>query len=458
MSRGGRFGGRSRLLALSAILMLSGCVASGTRRPAYVPSSADRPGAASAPGRRESAAARVLEAALSKATLRVEDLLLIADHRNPEIAAARAQIGVSAGRLWQAELYPNPTVSFGAENIPTRNTSLGRSENTVSITQPIILGGRRRAAIDAADDERLRDILRLDDVRRQVLGEVRATVLQLVFVDEAQRIEDDLIRLAQQTHAIATDRFSEGAAPESESLRSRVELERLRLSRRIRTQECDRAAARLRTLIGDLELPPGRIDGRLPAVSGELDLRTLLRSVERDHPRITAAEHNLDAAVHRIEVAEAARIPDLGVRMAYGHNGELGGDIFEAGIELEIPLFNRNQGRIVEARHQAIRARQDLIRVRRALSEQVTAAHARFIEAQDRARTFSNTIVPAAEKALSQTRDGYQAGRQGLIEILDAQRTLSRARLGRIEALRGLGTAEAELIGLLGPLQRENRR
>lgn len=452
---------RSRRLAagvvvLASAFLLSGCVGSGVWRPDYARSfSDDRPTDATEP---RDQAKNELQLLAEKPQLLLEDVLRLADLKNPDIASARAQIGVSAGRLWQAELYPNPTLSLEAESIATRNPSLGRSENTISITQPIIIGGRRRAAIEAASAERLRDIVKVDDVRRRVLGDVRSVFLELLFLANAERLGDELIELARQTHAVAVARFEERAAPESESLKSQVELERLQLARRSRAHQRSRTLRRLHALLGDDALAAERLVGDLPTEFSPLNLSSLLAAVERDHPRILAAKKDVDAALHRFDSVEAARVPDLGLRFAYGHDGDLGEDIFEAGIEMEIPLFNRNQGRIVEARYEAIKARQRLVAVRAALAADVAAAHADYLEAQDQAQTFARSIIPAAEKALSQARDGYQAGRQSFLDILDAQRTLSEARFSQLEGRMTGGLAQAKLIGLLGPLNKENSR
>ena len=59
--------------------------------------------------------------------------------------------------------------------------------------------------------------------------------------------------------------------------------------------------------------------------------------------------------------------------------------------------------------------------------------------------------MPAAERAFSQAQEGYRAGRTGLLDLLDAQRTLTRARLALLEALKDLNIARARLWKIVGP-------
>ncbi len=73
----------------------------------------------------------------------IDDLLQAAERFHPRIAEARAAIGVAAGETWQAILYPNPSLEFGAEEIPLSAGGLTQSKTTIGVLQPIIVSGRR---------------------------------------------------------------------------------------------------------------------------------------------------------------------------------------------------------------------------------------------------------------------------------------------------------------------------
>ncbi|WP_164709057.1 TolC family protein, partial [Pseudomonas viridiflava] len=64
---------------------------------------------------------------------------------NPDLAAARWEIGVAEGERQQAGLMPNPVASWEAEDTrsETRTT-------TVMLSQALELGGKRGARIEAA--------------------------------------------------------------------------------------------------------------------------------------------------------------------------------------------------------------------------------------------------------------------------------------------------------------------
>ncbi len=438
----------SLICSCGLLLSETGCVATGFRRPEYarVPHGDVVQAADGEELREESGRLATLKA---KDNLDLEELLYLADRKNPEIAAARNQVGVATGNLWQAELYPNPRLTFEAENIPTESLSLGRSENSVAIRQPLIIGGRRKAAIRAASAARLRDIVRLDGKRRRILGAVRTAYFELLYLAESEALHLELLELASQTLATAQARFEERAAPESEKLKARVETERLKLSRRRRGYERGRVLTRLESLIG-MEFSKGRISGKLPQSHHSPSFELLWQKVEKQHPQIIAAEKEIDVAVHRIEQFEAERLPDVRLRLAYGQLGETDDTFVEAGLSFPLPLFNRNQGKIMAARHQLAIARNEAQSVGNNLRNELASAYADFAAAQDQVESFKHSIIPAATKALSQVRDGYQAGRQSFLDTLDAQRTLSEARLAHIQGLRDWNIAYAKLISIVG--------
>ncbi len=59
-------------------------------------------------------------------------------------------------------------------------------------------------------------------------------------------------------------------------------------------------------------------------------------------------------------------------------------------------------------------------------------------------------VIPSSEEALGFARDGYARGAFSYIDVLEAQRALSEARLRRIAALRSYHRALASLERLSG--------
>jgi len=432
-------------------LVITGCVSTGVRTPDYA-SGLNGTDAGMSFARADESSSRKAEiqVLLKKAEIGLEDLLRIAELNNPEMRAAWNDVGAAAGRAWQAELYPNPSLEFEAEGIPANEVGLGRSENKVAIVQPLILGGRRSAAISAAAAEHDARSLLVQSKLREVQSELQRIHVELVYLKQAIALHSELGDIAQETLRVAKTRFGAKAAPESEMIKSQIDVHELELGRRRLERLPTASSEQLTSLLGGVRVPVETIGGRLPRELPELDIHRLQVAVRERHPAVLAANRDVEAANWRIDQAKAERIPDVGVRLAYGRDAATDEDFVEAGISIPLPLFNRNQGRILESRHIASKAKSDAESLVNNLLSELAMSHASYMIARDEVKTLQKQIVPAAEKAFQQAKEGYQAGKIGFLDLLDAQRTLTRGQLSLLESVKDMNVARANLWKIVG--------
>lgn len=386
-----------------------------------------------------------------KTEIGLDDLLRIAELNNPEVQAAWEKAGAAAGRAWQAELYPNPSIELEAEDIPADNVGLSRSENKVAIVQPLIVGKRRAASIAAAAAEREARHLDIQAKLRGVQGALRLLYAELLYFKQAADLHEELLAVARETLQIARVRFDARAAPESEVIQCQIEVHDIELRQRRLQRQFEASTVQLNSMLGGFEVPVERLAGSLEDNVPELNLERQQTVVHQNHPAVLALIKDIEAADRRVEQAEAERVPDVGLRVAYGRNGVEDENVMEAGVSIPLPIFNRNQGRILEARHLVARMRRERETLVNNLLSELAAAHASYMTARDEVETYRDQIVPAAERAFSQAKERYQAGKTSLLEILDAQRTLTKARLFLLESLKDANVARATLWKIVGP-------
>lgn len=436
-----------RLRVVCSALLLSGCVSTGFTTPSYV----DLP--EQIPPARDAAAARVHEL-LAGPSPGLPQLLEAAELGNPRIAAARHAVGASAGRAWQAELYPNPILEFETEQVPAGEPGLERSVNTVGLTQPLVIGGRRAAGVAAARAAKDATLLQLQQARREVAASLREVRADLLYLQRAETLIGTLVSAAEQTFEIAETRLEARAVPESELLKAEVELRLLQLEQRRLQRERRATLARLAALVGREEVGELTLDGALSNKLPDLDLAALLSRLT-EHPGLLAAYANASTAGKEAELARAERIPDVGIRVEFGRNNIRDLQIFNGGISIPLPLFNRNQGRIHEAEQRQRERSRSAEDLERRLHGELAQLSADYATARDAAQTHGDRIVPAAERAFSQISESYRAGRAAFLDLLDAQRTLAQAQLTQLRALRDAHVTLARLSQITGPLEAE---
>jgi outer membrane protein, heavy metal efflux system len=378
------------------------------------------------------------------------DLLRVAEARSPDLAAARSGVGVAAGRRWQASLYPNPRADVFAEDI-SRREGLSDAKTTVGLTQPIILGNRRHAAMEAASAEQAARTAEVESRRRALFGDIAAEHARLVAIHEQQRLYGELRDLANRTLTSAQARFEAKAAPETDVIRPRVEVYRIEASLGRLAQERTAASRRLAFLLGGIEVDAARLAGTLPLTPGSLDIEALQATIRATHPSLAVTDREIDAAAGRLERVKAEVTPDLDIRVAAGYRGESDDGIVEVGAGMTIPLWDKRQGDILSARFELMRARQQRSAVENNLLGRLAEAVGDYEAARTQLDTFRHRIVPDAQRAFEQTGEGYRGGRSSFLDMLDAQRTLTEARVTLAELASGVAAARARIIQVVGP-------
>ena len=162
---------------------------------------------------------------------------------------------------------------------------------------------------------------------------------------------------------------------------------------------------------------------------------------------------SLEAERARLEYerARAEAVPNVTVSGGYirGFVEETAGGVIT--VETAIPVWDRKQGLIHEARARWAEAlaaeRSTANRLRRDTAE----AFARYEGAREQVERLTRVVLPRLEESLDLVRKGYQAGAKDLTfaDVQLAVETLNDARLKLADARRELWRAVADLQGLM---------
>ena len=387
----------------------------------------------------------------STGPISLADLLAAAEAGNPSLAAARSEVGMAAGEIWQASLYPNPHLEVGSEEVPFR---AGPREGTtmVSLTQPIVLGGRLEAAVDAAQAERAVSRANVEIRIREIFGEIAQLHARLLAIRQAEALYAELAVLGGQTLSVAQTRFEARAAPETEVIRPQIELYQIDLARGRLAKEKVAAAKGLALLLGGIEIDVARLSGEVADSPPVIDFEAVARIVRKSHPLLVAADREIDAAAARLARIRAERVPDLDVRAGAGYKGEGSEGVFEVGAGITLPLWDDRRGDLLAGRFAVLRARQQRIAVENDLLGRLVEVRGHYESACVQLRTVREQMVPAAARSYEQTQEAYRGGRAAFLELLDAQRTLAEARTTLIQLSGAAAEAHAGLLRIVGPL------
>lgn len=378
-------------------------------------------------------------------------LALVAAHQ-PALALARLDVTAAEGRKKQAGLLPNPTLAAEAENFGGTGDRTGTAvtEYTVQIEQPLELGGKRGKRVRVAECERQLVAFDLAAAQLEAQAETQRRFTTLLAAQSRVQLEEEQLALTEDFCRTADLRVKAGRASPLETTRAQIELAKQRVAR-------DQAAAARQTARIQLAALWNSATPRFTTASGEVDELPNLSPLDK---LLQALPQNPDVARHTmaveqrraaLEVARAARIPDLnasaGMRW-FNDNNEYA---FVAGVSLPLPVFDRQQGTLREANTLLLKAEQEQRAAQVRAQTALTTAHQNLAAARAKALALKNEVVTGAEQTLAATRAGYAQGKFAYLDVLEAQRTLGEARLARLDALAECQQAAIEIQRLTSP-------
>ncbi|MDQ3185359.1 MAG: TolC family protein [Pseudomonadota bacterium] len=380
-----------------------------------------------------------------KNELTLRNAALLALQRNPELAAFAKETHALQGVTQQAGLLPNPELFLMAENagnLPKADPTPGRigakeveqQDTTLRINQLIELGGKRAARVKAASLGEEVAGQAYETRRVELIAQVANVFTEVLAGQERLRLAEENVQLAQKVVNTVSRRVQSGKVPPIEETRvgvafstTRIELEQARR---------DLAAARKR-----LVLLWGSSSPQFNKALGNLESLVVLPSFDALAERALAspmalrAMKNIEQRKALLEVEQTRRIPNLTVIAGVINHSNTGGTTAVAGLAIPLQLFDRNQGNLREAHQRVDKAIDEQVATELRLKTELTQAYETLSATSNEINILRSEILPAAKSAFEVMNKGYELGRFGFLEVLDAQRTLFQNQILYVRSL-----------------------
>ncbi|RJF91391.1 TolC family protein [Sphingomonas cavernae] len=358
---------------------------------------------------------------------------------SPRLSAGEADVDAARGEARQARTRPNPVLNTEVENFAGGRPydRFDQAETTVSVQQPLELGGKRSARAAVADaDVRTADA-RAEQARVDLARDLATAYASAEAMAARVIVARDALDLAGQDARVARLLVENGREARVRSVQAEAAVAAARGDLASAEAESDAALARLGALLGTpnafTSIAGGLLDAPLPALTGD-----------GESPAVRVARAERDAARWRIDSERRRAIPDITVSLGARRLEADDATAMVAGVSVPLPLFDRNRGSVdsASAAARAAEAR---------LAEAAAVAEADRLAARTRVRAAEARVLAAIEgetaaaEAHRLARIGYEGGKMPLIELLGARRALVEARSRTIEVRLARIEAAAEL-------------
>ena len=368
--------------------------------------------------------------------LTLRDSIQLALQHNPDLASFEKEIKALHGLTIQAGLLPNPVIQYDSEDVSSRSNSPAARFDSLRIIQLFETGGKRAARTQAAllgqetaeqdyEARRLDLIARVANIFLDVLAGQERLKLALASQELARKVVD-----------AAAKRVIAGKAPPIEETRAQVALATANI-------EVEQAQRNLISFRKQLALLWGNPNPSFAHVLGELESFVIIPELEvlearlQQNPLALRSLKNLEQRQALFTLEKARRIPDITVNAGirrYGH--DIPNDTTAlVGISIPLPLFDRNQGNLMAAQQRINRAADEQNAMDLQLRTLLAQAYESLVAADQQINMLRDEILPGARETFRMASRGYELGRFGFLELLDAQRTLFQNQTLYLQAL-----------------------
>ena len=368
-------------------------------------------------------------AAPAQASFALPELIDLARRSHPSLAAARARVDGAQAGLVTAAARPNPELDLQAGRIgATQADVLRGTSGSIGILQPLERPGLRRSRQDVASADLQATRAGVAGFERTFIAELKLRYYEVLRLQAAAQLAEEDLRIAEQIHRRVGVRVSSGEAPRFELIRA--DAERLNAQRAAQAAglKTSQARADLVRLVGS-ELPENFVLAGsltdLPEVPAAL--QTLRAEMRERHPDLLTARAELLSAQARVDHERQRALPAFALRAATERVP--GAFDTRIGVVMSLPLFDRREGPIAQAQADVERARSALMDRELALDQSLTIAWQRYQNALAQVNAYESGILREAQSALRVAEAAYRYGERGILDYLDAQRTLRSLRI-----------------------------
>ena len=359
--------------------------------------------------------------------------------QNLDLLIAKYGIESSKGQQITARLFPNPVAQIGSVASFTQGNTLAKTGGlTMQVQQLFELAGKRGYRIESARFGVQSTEADFEDAVRQLGFTIKDAYYRVLMAQRRLALAEENRDRFARILDVNTIRFKKGYIAEVDLIRIRLQVVDFHAQVIEAIQEGESARADLRQL---LRLSPA---SKLELTT-EMDYRRVdpdmgrLRSVALEvRPDIKSRRAALMQRESDLKLAKAFRVPDVTIGAGYSVQGPRGPDNQQMGIlnlGVPLPLFNRNQGGIVQAEVGVQSAQAELDRTVNQVENQVDVAYRNLLQSRRLVEAYLAGVLDDARSTFTIVERAYERGGATILDLLDAARTSRTIQQNFIEAL-----------------------
>jgi len=380
---------------------------------------------------------------------------------------------ISYGNSWSESHSPKGTLTSSYELLDstysTTSSYGGVSNNygaSFSFSQPIYDGGQWMNQIRSAKNTLVVNQLQVRQQKINVILNVHQTFYELLKSQQLLDVSKKNLDLARQQISLVKTQFELGAVNKTDLLKAQVLKGNAQSDVLIKQSSVRNAELVLRNsmgLVGSATYIEISDTGRPLLPVPEVDKSIL--EMEEYSPTLLVYRSQITGAELSRKILVGTRLPNLSTSMNYGTSTNEFENMTQLdewsstiSLSLSIPIFT---GYGLSTRQQ-----QAELNVRKQKYNYLTQKHDLMVQLENLINILGNYqelipisehVLASAEEDLNLVQERYKLGSTTILEVLDAQVSVSRARSSLVSTKYNARIQEAQLRAILGTLDQDYR-
>ncbi len=385
----------------------------------------------------------MLVAQQSAPTVRIdlERAIQMALVHNHALKAARTQIQQSQAEEVTAAIRPNPVFNYDDLYVPffspghlNGETVDNVTEFDVGLSYTFERGHKRQARIRAARDQTAVTTAQVSDTERGLTFNVAQQFIGILLAKSNLQLALQDLASYQETVNLSAEQYKAGAISEGDLLKIKLQLLQFQMDVSQAQLGLVQALASLRGLLGYDALPAGYdVIGELAYEPLKLNQEDLQLKALQLRPDFIAAQQGVTAAQSQNSLAKANGKRDLTTTFDYTHVSDL--NTASLTFNIEIPIFNRNQGEIARTNYAIAQAQETRTAAEETVMTDVANAYQAFKIGDQVVQLYLSGYLKQAADSRDISEYAYKRGAASLLDFLDAERSYRATQLAYRQAL-----------------------
>jgi outer membrane protein TolC len=322
------------------------------------------------------------------------------------------------------------------------------------VSQKLPWFGKRKARATVAELQAEVVGFQYLELMRKLIAQTKSAYWDLWLAQETVAVTRENRKLMEQFEAAARVRYETGAGMQADVLRAQVEVAKMSNDVVTMERELSIAQAAVNRLLNADTATPRRVEQAPPLHELPPSIEELQQRARKFCCILISFLRAKEAKAAAVKVAKLVSKPEFELRVeARQYNGRSGIREYDTGLFINFPWLwpGKYKAMVNEAKAEAEMAEAEFDNEVNATLLDIKEQYTRAENARRTIKLYEETVLPQVQALIQSTRAAFETGKASFLELIEAQRAWSAARLDYARARAQYGKEHAQLERNIAP-------